>query len=81
MEYITIKNNKISLDPINEQNSPLGRPFRLSGIALDLTVQPVYNSKLNMYFHPTIYTFRYTDKQDGFFGFYFNANNQFSHKL
>ena len=79
MDHITINKTRIALDPVNEQISPLGRPFRLSGIALDLTVQAIYKDK--MWLHPTIYTFRYTDEQDGFFGFYFDANNNFKYKI
>ncbi len=78
MEYLTINKTKIYLDTVNEQISPLGRPFRLSGIALDLTTQQIYKDK--MYLHATTYTFRYTDEQDGFFSFYFDANNNFKHK-
>lgn len=78
MEYLLINKTKIYLDPVNEQISPLGRPFRLSGITKDLTVEPIFKDK--MWFHATTYTFRYTDDDDGFFSFYFDANNNFKHK-
>ena len=79
MEYLLINKTKIYLDPINEQISPLGRPFRLSGIAKDATKEPKFLQ--GMWMWCWIYTFRYTDEQDGFFSFYFEYNNKFSHKL
>lgn len=78
MESISIKNKKIYLDPINEQTSPLGRPFRLSGISIDVSKQPKYIDK--MYKHCTTYTFIYTDTQE-LFGFYFDEYDKFLHKL
>lgn len=42
MTSITIKNNKISLNPNEIQISPLGREFRLSGISIDYSKPPKY---------------------------------------
>lgn len=57
MDYITISKVKINLDPINEQVSPLGRPFRLSGISIDYSKHPKYIN--NNARHCTTYTFIY----------------------
>lgn len=78
MESILVKNNKIYLDTINPQISPLGREFRLSGISIDVSKQPKYIDK--MYKHCTSYIFIYTDNQE-LFGFYFDEYNNFKHKL
>ena len=78
MDYITIKNNKISLNPNEVQISPLGRKFRLSGIKIDYSKPPKYingNAK-----HCTTYTFIYTDTQE-LFGFYFDEYDKFLYKL
>lgn len=78
MESISVKNNKIYLDTINEQISPLGRKFRLSGISIDVTKEPKYIDK--MYKHCTSYIFIYTDNKE-LFGFYFDEYGNFKHKL
>lgn len=78
MESISVKNKKINLDPINEQVSPLGRPFRLSGISIDYSKAPKYIKGSQR--HCTTYTFIYTDTQE-LFGFYFDEYDIFLHKL
>jgi hypothetical protein len=78
MDYITVSKVKIYLDTINEQVSPLGRPFRLSGISIDYSKAPKYikgNAR-----HCTSYFFIYTDTQE-LFGFYFDEFDIFLHKL
>lgn len=70
--------HKINLN-FEEQISKNGRPFRLSGIELVTTEPAIWVDK--MLCHGTIYSFRYLDKQDGFFAFKFDANNNFLHKI
>ena len=74
MDTITIKNNKISLNPNEVQISPLGREFRLSGIAIDYSKPHKYikgNAR-----HCTTYTFIYLDTQE-LFSFYFDEYDKF----
>lgn len=78
MNYITIKNNKISLNPNEVQISPLGREFRLSGISIDYSKPPKYIKGSPR--HCTTYTFIYTDNQE-LFGFYFDEYDKFVCKL
>ena len=80
MDYITVSKVKIHLDPINEQVSPLGRHFRLSGISIDYSVTPKKLKELGIYWHATWYIFKYTDN-DEFFGFYFDQLHFYNHKL
>ena len=78
MELISVKNKKINLDPINEQISPLGREFRLSGISIDYSKPPKYIN--NNARHCTTYTFIYLDTQE-LFSFYFDEYDKFVCKL
>ena len=78
MDYITISKVKINLDPINEQVSPLGRPFRLSGISIDYSKAPKYIKGSPR--HCTTYTFIYTDT-DELFSFYFDEYDIFMYKI
>ena len=78
MELISVKNKKINLDPINEQISPLGREFRLSGISIDYSKPPKYIN--NNTRHCTTYTFIYLDTQE-LFSFYFDEYDKFVCKL
>ena len=78
MDTITIKNNKISLNPNEIQISPLGREFRLSGISSDYSKPQKWingNAK-----HCTTYTFIYLDTQE-LFSFYFDEYDKFVCKL
>lgn len=78
MNHITIKNNKISLNPNEIQISPLGREFRISGISIDYSKPPKYikgNAR-----HCTTYTFIYLDTQE-LFSFYFDEYDKFVCKL
>jgi 5-methylcytosine-specific restriction endonuclease McrA len=78
MESILVKNKKIHLDPINKQVSPLGRPFRLSGISIDYSKAPKYiNGNAR---HCTSYFFIYTDTKE-LFGFYFDEFDNYVCKL
>lgn len=78
MDTITIKNNKISLNPNDIQISPLGREFRISGISIDYSKQPKWiNGKTR---HCTTYTFVYLDKKE-LFSFYFDEYDNFLYKL
>jgi hypothetical protein len=61
------------------QISKLGRPFRLSGIALVTQKPALWVDK--MYRHNTIYTFRYLDTYDEFFSFEFDANDKLIGKV
>jgi hypothetical protein len=77
MERILVKDKYVNIN-FEPQAFSLGREFRLSGIKLDLTKQPIWIEKRLV--HNTIYTFRYLD--DGsFFGLYVNEYGKFSHKL
>lgn len=78
MDTITIKNNKISLNPNEIQISPLGRQFRLSGIKIDYSKTPKYIN--NNARHCTTYTFIYLDTQE-LFSFYFDEYDKFVCKL
>lgn len=77
MERILVKDKYVNIN-FEPQAFSLGREFRLSGIKLDLTKQPIWINKQS--FHCTIYTFRYLD-DDSFFGLYVNEYGKFSHKL
>ena len=74
MNHITIKNNKLSLNPNEIQISPLGREFRLSGIAIDYSKPPKYINKNAR--QCTTYTFIYLDKKE-LFSFYFDEYDKF----
>lgn len=80
MDYITISKVKIHLDPINEQISPLGRHFKLSGIKIDYSKTKKWLKEFGIYRHATWYIFKYTDN-DEFFGFYFDEYDKFQYKL
>ena len=77
MNYIKIKETKIYLDN-RIQISPLGREFRLSRIEKDLQKPSKWLGGMETWCW--IYTFIYLDTNQ-LFGFYFEYNNQFSHKL
>lgn len=77
MEKILIKGFKINLN-FETQISKQNRPFRLSGISLVLDEPAIWVDGL--YQHPTIYSFRYLDK-DEFFGFKFDAKGNFLNKV
>ena len=78
MNHITVKNNKLSLNPSEIQISPLGREFRLSGISIDYSKPPKYIN--NNASHCTTYTFIYLDTQE-LFSFYFNEYDKFLNKI
>ena len=78
MDTITIKNNKISLNPNEIQISPLGREFRLSGISIDYSKSPKYIN--NNARHCTTYTFIYLDTQE-LFSFSFDEYDKFLNKI
>jgi hypothetical protein len=63
----------------NQQTHPNGRPFRLSGISLVTTKPAVWVDKRLV--HGTIYTFKYLDSYDEFFGFEFDAHGKFVCKV
>ena len=78
MNHITIKNNKISLNPNEIQISPLGREFRLSGISIDCSKPPKWiNGNAR---HCTTYTFIYLDTKE-LFSFYFDEYDKFLKKI
>ena len=72
MNAIFVQNHKINLN-FETQISKNGRPFRLSGISLVTTKPAVWVKELKAYRHGTIYTFKYLDSYDDFFGFEFDA--------
>jgi hypothetical protein len=78
MDTITIKKNKISLNPNEIQISPLCREFRLSGISIDYSKSPKYIN--NNARHCTTYTFIYLDTKE-LFSFYFDEYDKFLYKL
>ena len=78
MQTITVSKIKIILDTINEQISPLGRPFRLSGISIDYSKPSKYIN--NNARHCTTYTFIYLDTQE-LFSFYFDEYDKFVNKI
>ena len=78
MDTITIKNNKLSLNPNEIQISPLGREFRLSGIKIDYSKPPKWINNNSR--HCTTYTFIYLDTQE-LFSFYFDEYDKFLYKL
>jgi hypothetical protein len=80
MESIFVQNHKINLN-FETQISKNGRPFRLSGISLVTTKPAVWVKELKAYRHGTIYTFKYLDSYDEFFGFEFDAFNKFIQKI
>jgi hypothetical protein len=69
------------LNPNLEQTDVGGRKFRLSGISLVTTKPAVWVSDLKAYRHSTIYTFKYLDSYDEFFGFEFDAHGKFVCKI
>lgn len=75
---INIKNTELSLLPNVIQISPLGRPFRLSGICILSNLEAKYIN--GMYLHSTIYTFIYLDVAE-FFNFEFDAFGKFIRKF
>ena len=78
MDTIKIGKNKISLNPNEIQISPLGREFRLSGIAIDHSKPPKYiNGNAR---HCTTYTFIYLDKKE-LFSFFFDEYDKFVNKI
>ena len=78
MSKIFVKNRDLSLNPNEIQISPLGREFRLSGIAIDYSKQPKYiNGNAR---HCTTYTFIYLDTKE-LFSFYFDEYDKFVNKI
>lgn len=75
--YIKVKQTKLYLDQ-RVQISPLGREFRFTRIEKDLQKPSKWLGGMEMWCW--IYTFIYLDNNQ-LFGFYFEYNNQFSHKL
>ena len=65
MDVIKIKNFTIKLEVNLIQISPQGRPFRLSGTELVLNEPAIFYKK--EFIHKVIHSFRYVDKEDGFF--------------
>jgi hypothetical protein len=78
MNKILVNKTWINLN-FETQISKLGRPFRLSGIALVTQKPALWVDK--MYRHNTIYTFRYLDTYDEFFSFEFDAYNKLIGKV
>ena len=77
MSKIFVKNRELSLNPNEIQISPLGREFRLSGIAIDYSKQPKYiNGNAR---HCTTYTFIYLDTKE-LFSFHFDEYDKFVNK-
>lgn len=58
---------------LKEQISPLGRPFRMSGISLNGDVKYINRKPC----YSWTYTFKYLDEKGGFVSFMFDYNNQF----
>lgn len=78
MTKIFVKNRELSLNPNEIQISPLGREFRLSGIAIDYSKPPKYiNGNAR---HCTTYTFIYLDTKE-LFSFYFDEYDKFVNKI
>ena len=75
MDSIKIKNITIQLDPNLIQNSPSGRPFRLSGISKNLQVPEKWVNRVLC--NHWIYTFIYLDKEGGLVHFEFDYNDKF----
>jgi hypothetical protein len=75
---IQIGNHKINLN-FETQASKNGRPFRLSGVS-SVTTKPAQwiDKKL---VHGTIYSFRYLDVDNEFFGFEFTPDGKFLSKI
>lgn len=78
MSKIFVKNRELSLNQNEIQISPLGREFRLSGIAIDYSKSPKWIN--NNARHCTTYTFIYLDTKE-LFSFYFDENDRFLHKI
>lgn len=75
--FIKVKDNKLYLDN-RIQISPLGREFRFTRIEKDLKKPSKWLGGIECWCW--IYTFIYLDTNQ-LFGFYYEYNNQFSHKL
>ena len=78
---IKVDGHGYELNPNLEQTDERGRKFRLSGISLVTTKPAVWVKELKAYRHGTIYTFKYLDSYDEFFGFEFDASEKFVCKV
>lgn len=78
MESILVKGHRINLN-FDTQISKNGRPFRLSGIALQTNKPTQWIDKRPH--HGTIYTFRYLDVDTEFFAFEFDPYGVFVGKI
>ena len=78
MNHITIKNNKISLNPNDIQISPLGREFRFIKSFDNVDENP--KIKNNEVFFAKVYLFQYLDNEDLFY-FSFDCNDEYIEQL
>ena len=78
---IKVDGHGYELNPNLEQTDERGRKFRLSGISLVTTKPAVWVNDVKAYRHGTIYTFKYLDSYNEFFGFEFDAFNKFIQKI
>jgi len=75
MNYIRISPvTKIYID-FREQIGTLGRPFRLSGIAKNLQIAPMWIGKTEKYCW--IYRYIYLDEKGGFFNINIDHNDKY----
>lgn len=74
MEFIEIKDTKIYLNS-ETQTSKLCRPFRLSGVAKNTYIPPLWIGNVERWHW--IYTFIYLDDQGGIFNVEIDYNNNF----
>lgn len=73
-QTLNIKGIKLNLN-FEPQLSPLGRPMRLSGIAKNSKLPPLWVNKSEKWHW--IYTFRFLDEKDGFVSFEFDYYDQY----
>ena len=75
MDKIKINSENYIFLNFETQISKLGRNFRLSGVSKISTISQKFIN--NSYKNHWIYTFRYLDKEDGFFEIEVDYNNNF----
>ena len=78
MNHITVKNNKISLNPNEIQISPLGREFRFLKSFDNVYENP--KIKDNIVVFAKVYMFEYLDDKDKFY-FSFDCNDEYIEKI